>query len=66
MEDKPLPRPLSDDVSPWQPGECLCGTPNCAGHKEVNGRISFKDHPDISDGDYELILPSQDKTKEKG
>lgn len=49
MEDsanQPLPDPpKGDDVSPWAPGECLCGIPNCAGHQAVNGEIHMPSHP---------------------
>lgn len=40
------PDALKDDnVSPWAPGECLCGIPNCAGHQAANGEIHMPDHP---------------------
>lgn len=41
-----LPSTVQDDaVSPWAPGECLCGIPNCAGHQAVNGEIHMPNHP---------------------
>ena len=31
--------------SPMQPGDCLCGIPNCAGHPAIDGAIYLPDHP---------------------
>lgn len=44
--------------SPFKPGECLCGIPNCAGHERVDGKITFKGHPVLPDGEYEFKPPS--------
>lgn len=41
--------------SPFKAGDCLCGIPNCAGHEEVDGKISFKGHPL---GDLEADAPT--------
>ena len=38
-------KPQDDNVSPWAPGECLCGIPNCAGHQAKNGEIHMPNHP---------------------
>jgi hypothetical protein len=35
------------DESPFQPGECKCGVPNCAGHElEEDGKVHIRNHPD--------------------
>jgi hypothetical protein len=39
------PAPEDNDGSPWAPGECLCGIPNCAGHQAVKGEIHMPNHP---------------------
>jgi len=44
-----------DDVSPWKPGECLCGVPNCAGHEVVDGKILIIGRPTL--GDVEANVP---------
>lgn len=41
--------------SPFKAGECSCGTSDCPGHEIVNGKITFKGHPTIADGEVELI-----------
>ena len=47
----------ADDTSPWKPGECLCGIPNCAGHKVVDGKILLEGHPTL--GAVEALLPAK-------
>ena len=63
MDDTQNAAPSSfedDHVSPWQPGECLCGIPNCVGHRVVNGKILVKGHPAL--GDFEAIVRKEQQT----
>lgn len=32
--------------SPFKPGECMCGIPDCPGHQvDENGRVIVENHP---------------------
>lgn len=48
-----LEEPMTENEN--KSADCLCGILGCKGHQVVNGKIAFKGHPDIADGDVELI-----------
>jgi len=60
--DQALPEKTKEDnqhISPWQPGECKCGIPDCAGHEVMeDGKIYFIGHPK---GDFWAWPPGEKK-----
>jgi hypothetical protein len=46
-EDTMAKEKETENKSPFQPGECKCGVPNCAGHElGEDGKVHIPDHPD--------------------
>lgn len=44
--EKKQPKETDENASPFQPGECKCGVPNCAGHEVgEDGKVHIPDHP---------------------
>ena len=35
----------TEGASPFKPGDCLCGVPDCAGHEAVGDYIFIENHP---------------------